>query len=124
VIAADTSSLIAYLRGDKGADVERLVSAIDAAELCLPPVVVTELLSDQRNAKALEPILSSVALLEIVSGYWQRAGQTRATLLARSLGAKVPDTLIAQSCIDHDVALITRDTDFRHFAKHCGLRLA
>jgi len=23
-----------------------------------------------------------------------------------------------------DVALITRDKDFRHFAKHCGLKLA
>jgi predicted nucleic acid-binding protein len=34
------------------------------------------------------------------------------------------DALIAQSCIDHDVPLITRDTDFRHFAKHCGLKLA
>jgi predicted nucleic acid-binding protein len=36
----------------------------------------------------------------------------------------LPDTLIAQSCIDHDVALIARDEDFRHFAEHCGLRLA
>jgi predicted nucleic acid-binding protein len=40
------------------------------------------------------------------------------------LKAKVADALIAQSCIDHDVALITRDRGFRHFAKHCGLRLA
>ena len=27
-------------------------------------------------------------------------------------------------CVDHDVALITRDTDFRHFVRHCGLKLA
>ena len=26
--------------------------------------------------------------------------------------------------IDHDLPLITRDADFRHFAKHCGLKLA
>jgi predicted nucleic acid-binding protein len=45
-------------------------------------------------------------------------------LHAKRLKAKVADTLIAQSCIDHDVALITRDGDFRHFAKHCGLKLA
>jgi hypothetical protein len=31
---------------------------------------------------------------------------------------------IAQSCIDADVKLITRDRDFRHFATHCGLKLA
>jgi predicted nucleic acid-binding protein len=45
-------------------------------------------------------------------------------LLARRLRARLADTLIAQSCIDNDVALITRDADFRHFAKYCGLRLA
>jgi len=33
------------------------------------------------------------------------------------------DTLIAQSCIDYRVPLITRDSDFRHFAKYCGLIL-
>jgi len=34
------------------------------------------------------------------------------------------DTLIAQSCIDHDVRLVTRDDDFRHFVRLGGLRLA
>ncbi len=124
MIAADTSSLIAYLAGETGKDVERISAAIDAAELHLPPVVITELLSDPRNMAVLEPKISSISMLEISPGYWNRAGKTRAALLARSLAAKVPDTLIAQSCIDHDVALITRDADFRHFAKHCGLKLA
>jgi len=124
VIAADTSSLIAYLAGEAGKDVERIGAAIDAAELHLPPVVVTELLSDPRNFDMLEQKISSLSMLEITPGYWNRAGKTRAELLARSLAAKIPDTLIAQSCIDHDVALITRDADFRHFAKHCGLKLA
>ena len=45
------------------------------------------------------------------------------TLLAKGLRANILDTLIAQSCIDHNVALITRDTGFRHFAKYSGLRL-
>jgi predicted nucleic acid-binding protein len=63
-------------------------------------------------------------MLEILPGFWQRAGATRASLLAKGIAAKLPDTLIAQSCIDHNVPLITRDTDFRHFAKHCGLKLA
>ena len=124
MLAADTSSLIAYLAGETGKDVERIDLAIDAAELCVPPVVLTELLSDPKNSHALESKIALIPLLEITLGYWERAGKTRGALLARSLSAKIPDTLIAQSCIDHDVALITRDTDFRHFAKHCGLKLA
>jgi predicted nucleic acid-binding protein len=62
--------------------------------------------------------------LEIDKDYWLRVAETRKYILSRKLRARLADTLIAQSCIDHDVALITRDTDFRHFAKHCGLKLA
>jgi predicted nucleic acid-binding protein len=36
--------------------------------------------------------------------------------------ALASDTLIAQTCIDHDVPLITRDQDFRHFVS-AGLTL-
>jgi predicted nucleic acid-binding protein len=32
------------------------------------------------------------------------------------------DTLIAQACLDHEVPLVTRDPDFRHF-RTAGLRL-
>jgi predicted nucleic acid-binding protein len=60
----------------------------------------------------------------VIDGYWQRAGESRRALKTHKLKARIADALIAQSCIDHDVALITRDVDFRHFAKHCGLKLA
>ncbi len=35
---------------------------------------------------------------------------------------RMADALIAQSCLDHDVALVTRDRDFRNFARAAGLR--
>jgi predicted nucleic acid-binding protein len=124
VLAADTSSLIAYLVGDDGPDVETIVAALGRVELALPPVVITELLSDHKNRAMLASQITACATLEILPGYWERAGATRATVLAKGLAAKVPDALIAQSCLDHNVALITRDNDFRHFAKHCGLKLA
>ncbi len=87
-------------------------------------MVLTEILSDGKSFAALAPLVSNWPQLEILPDYWVRAAQSRATLLMQRLSAKIPDTLIAQSCIDHDVALITRDGDFRHFAKYCGLKLA
>lgn len=124
MIAADTSSLVAYLSGEKGPDVTRIDEALASGELRLPPVVVTELLSDATaSARILASILDS-PMLDVLPDYWVRAGATRATVLAKRLRARLPDALIAQSCIDHDVALITRDDDFRHFEKHCGLKLA
>lgn len=123
MIAADTSSLSALLAGESGVDVEKLFDALKDSSLVLPPAVLTEILSDPKSA-AITTKLESVALLEINEGFWRRAGEARAKLKSRGLKANVGDALIAQACIDHDVALITRDEDFRHFAKHCGLRLA
>ena len=45
-------------------------------------------------------------------------------LIAAGLRARTVDSLIAQCCIDADVELVTNDPDFRHFASHCGLKLA
>jgi predicted nucleic acid-binding protein len=124
MIAADTSSMVAYLTGASGQDVDKVAAALAAGNLVFPPVVVTELLSDP----ALQPTVANeilrVATLEVVEGYWHRAGDSRRALLRHGLKAKVGDALIAQSCIDHGVGLIARDDDFRHFVKHCGLKLA
>jgi predicted nucleic acid-binding protein len=124
VQAADSSSLIAFLAGAHGEDVGAIDQALASNALFLPPVVLTEVLSDPSSRHLMIADLSDCPILDILSGYWERAGAIRATLLSKKLKAKLPDALIAQSCIDHDVALITRDGDFRHFAKHCGLKLA
>ncbi len=123
MIAADTSSLSSFLLGESGTDIEKIAEAISSGRLVLPPVVVTEILSASKSVALARPLLA-VQLLELGDGYWHRAGTNRYLLRQKNLKAKVADALIAQSCIDHDVALITRDTDFRHFAAHCGLKLA
>ncbi len=124
MVAADTSTWITYLAGTAGVDVERLLSGLRDNEVVLPPVVLTELLSHPRLPMAHRTSLQELHVLEILPDYWVRAAAIRAALLGRKLRARLAHALIAQSCIDHDVALITRDGDFRHFAKHCGLKLA
>ena len=124
MIAADTSSLVAYFAGDKGSDVTLIEEALAQGALCLPPVVLTELLSDPSSRVRLAPIVTGWRLLAITADHWLRASATRSRILSKGLRARIPDTLVAQSCIDHDVLLIARNGDFRHFAKHCGLKLA
>jgi len=124
VIAVDTSTLSALLGGDSGKDVDLLATNLASGDVRLPPVVLTEILSDPVAGDLIAAKLADLEILEVSEGYWQRAGETRAKVRARGLKAKVADALIAQSCIDHDIALVTRDQDFRHFAKHCGLKLA
>lgn len=126
MIAADTSSLSAFFQGLQGKDTDRIAAAFLAGHLSLPPVVRLELLSDPSPTirTDIEDVLSGLELLPITEGFWWRAGEARRKLRTHGLKAKVADAQIAQACIDNDVPLITRDTDFRHFAKHCGLKLA
>ena len=125
MVAIDSSTFIAYIQGDGGSDVALFTAALENREVVLPPAVVSELLSEPNLPAPHRDAILSLPTLEIPdTGYWVRVGAARAALISKGLRARLPDALIAQSCIDHDVALITRDGDFRHFAEHCGLKLA
>lgn len=124
MIATDSSSLIAFFTESEGEDCRAVEHAIAHKELVLPPVVVSEIFSAQEVELQVRQMLHVLPLLPINDGYWQRAGQMRSALLRSGYKARLGDCLIAQSCLDHDVPLITRDRDFRHFSKHCGLQLA
>jgi predicted nucleic acid-binding protein len=123
VIAVDTSSMIAFLEGAPGDDVELVQSALDHQQLVLPPPVLTELLSDPALEPSVRALLTALPQLQLEPGFWDRAGLLRASVLKRRLNARVADALIAQSCLDQTVPLVTRDKDFRHFAKAAGLAL-
>ena len=122
--AIDTSSWIAYLAGDRGRDVEAVETVLRARQAVMPPVVVTELLSEPRLEQTAAKLILSIPGLDVLDGYWERAGLLRARVLARGLRARLADALIAQSCIDHDTPLVSRDRDFRHYVRLGGLRLA
>ena len=121
MIAADTSTWIAFLEGDNGSDVQLLDRALQERQILMVPVVLTELLSDPKLPARLANTLSDVPLIEIEAGFWQRAGALRAKALSKRRKARLGDALIAQSCIDRDVPLITRDKDFRAFVDAAGL---
>lgn len=123
MIAADTSTWVAFLEGSAGEDVKLLDRALEDRQVVMVPVVLTELLSDPKLPSGVAETLSEVPSVEIESGYWQRAGGMRAKVLARRRKARLGDALIAQSCIDGGVPLLTRDRDFKAFAEAAGLDL-
>jgi predicted nucleic acid-binding protein len=123
LIAADTSTWIAFLEGGEGEDVQLLDHALAERQVVMVPVVLTELLSDPKLPSAVAKTLSEVPAMEIAPGYWQRAGALRAQVLAKRRKSRLGDALIAQSCIDGGVPLLTRDRDFRTFADAARLDL-
>jgi predicted nucleic acid-binding protein len=123
VIAADSSTWIAFLEGKSGEDVEVLARALGDRQVVMAPAVLAELLSDPQIPVLAARTLSEVPLIEIEPGYWERAGRLRARVLARNRKARLGDALIAQSCVDGGVFLVTRDRDFRAFVEAAGLKL-
>lgn len=123
MIAVDTSSLIAYLSGERGVDVEATALALEHRQAALPPVVLTEIVSDPALSPDVKALLAELPMLDLLEGYWERAGLLRARILTQGRKARLADALITQSCLDHDVELVTRDRDFIAFARVAGLRL-
>ena len=123
MIAADSSAMARLFDGIVDRSTVAVRQAVAIGDLHLPPVVVTELLSNPRITEAAIQFLSHLPLLEIADGYWERTGELRRKLLTAKLAAGLGDCLVAQSCIDNDVPLITYDRDFRHFTA-AGLKLA
>ena len=124
MIAADTSTWIAFLEGGKGDDVQLLDKALEEHQVLMVPVVLTELLSDPKLPSSVADTLEDVPMIEIEAGFWQRAGTLRAGVLSKRRKARLGDALIAQSCIDRGIALITREGDFRAFAGAAGFKVA
>jgi predicted nucleic acid-binding protein len=124
LIAADTSTWIAFIQGERGKDVELLDAALADRQVLMAPAVLAELLSDPKLPAAIADSLSNIPLIEIADGYWERVGGLRAKVLGKGRKARLGDALIAQSCIDRQIPLLTRDRDFRAFAEAAGLKLA
>ncbi len=99
MIAIDTGSFIAYLSGAAGVDVDAVGLALAHRQAVLPPVVLSELLSDPELPRAVKPLFVGLPMLPLSDGYWERAGLLRARVLARGRKARLADTLITQSCL-------------------------
>ncbi len=123
IVAIDTCVLVDFQSGVSNIQVVMLKEKIFSHEAYLPPIVLTEFSSNPRLDKQYYHFLQNIPLLEIYDGYWYRSGETRKLLLKKGLKAKLGDVLIAQACIDNNVPLLTRDDDFRYYAKYCDLQL-
>jgi hypothetical protein len=123
MIAVDASVVIPWLNGVTCPETTALEAALSRHLAVLPPVVLTEILSDPSAGAEVAAAIEGFSLLMLEQGYWRRAGALRAAALAAGRKARLADALVAQSCIDAKAALLTRDRDFAVFAKFGGLIL-
>lgn len=92
MIAADTSTWIAFLQGDSGKDVQLLDKALEDRQVVMAPAVLTELLSDPKLPDDVVRNLTEIPLIEVQPGYWERAGALRAKAISKRRKARLGDT--------------------------------
>jgi len=100
-----------------------LEAHLQQRSIILSPVIVFELFSNPGFSEVQRRLIQNLPVLDLRPWFWQRASLTRVSLLRRHFRPKLADTLIAQSCIDAAIPLLTRDRDFLPFAQHAGLKL-
>lgn len=122
MIAADTSAWIDFAKGVASKASKELEVVLRDASLVMPMPVLFELLSGPGLHNEVRKLILQIPKLDLIPGYWERAGDLRKSILKKGYKARSMDCLIAQNCIDHGVSLIASDQDYRHFSKN-GLGL-
>ena len=123
MLCIDTSSLIGYLEGAEGNDIDLVEQAFSDEVGVFAPVSLSEILSDPKLSPTIRELILQLPLLPILNGYWERAGLLRAKVLRRGRRTRLADTLIAQNCLDHGATLVTRDNNFKVFKQIAGLKI-
>jgi predicted nucleic acid-binding protein len=124
VNCVDSSVIIAWLNGADYPEAEALDALLEKDAAFIAPIGITEIFSDTKGGPIVAEALTTFRVLDLKPGYWERAGAMRAELRREGRKAPIADALIAQAAIDADLPLLTRDADFRIYAKLFGLKLA
>jgi predicted nucleic acid-binding protein len=126
VIVVDTSVWIDFLNGRNAPHVRRLRAILGVEEIIVGDLMLCEVLQGLDSERTARRVESLLRRFEIVS----MAGEAIAVAAAynfRSLRKrgvtvrKTIDLLIGSWCIEHRVALLHNDSDFRPMASHLGL---
>ncbi len=120
----DSSVIIAWLNGADYPEAEALDALLEKDAAFIAPIGITEIFSNTKGGPIVAEALTTFRVLDLKQGYWERAGAMRAELRREGRKAPIADALIAQAAIDANLPLLTRDSDFKVYAKLFGLNLA
>ncbi len=121
-VLVDSSVWIAYFRG---ADDETLESLIDENLVTVNELILAELLPALylRRQRRLITLLQQIVRPEIVVD-WDDIVQMQLTCLRRGINrVGIPDLIIAQHAIQHQLDLYSYDKHFVHMADHLPLAI-
>jgi predicted nucleic acid-binding protein len=108
-------------------EVLALQEALEGAEVVVTTgLVLQELLQGFTGPKARQQLIERFASLPLLQPDREDhigAADLRNTCRRAGVQIGTIDALLAQLCVRHQITLLTSDSDFRHAARHCPLRV-
>lgn len=117
-----------YFNGAEAPHVERLDRALAAEQdIGVLPIIVTEVLQgfrSERGFRRAEALLVALPVIRPTLACHVRAAALFRTLRRQGVTVRgAVDCVIAQTCLDLDLELLSPDRDFGRIARHTPLRL-
>jgi predicted nucleic acid-binding protein len=129
VLVVDTSVWVDFLNGHRSLEAEYLATCLtDDVPIALPGLVRAEILAGLRTDAEAGRIASLLEAFDAApepatADYVAAGGLYRSCRRVGAAVGSLVDCLIAQTCLSHGHALLTKDRDFHRIALCTQLRL-
>lgn len=119
MIIIDTSVWIAFFNRPNSQEKKEVARLIDAEEIVMVGLVLTELVQGTRSAKErglIKDALLALPYLETSKSTWLLAGEISSKHLQVGITLSLPDLVIAALAEQHHCHVYTLDTDFKRIS--------
>jgi predicted nucleic acid-binding protein len=125
-VLVDTSIWVSYFRGSSPAISEKVDSLLAGDEVCVPKIVLAELLQgakSEREISTIEDFFDAFTILDQSPETWLKAGKLSRELKIRGKTIHLLDCYIAVIAKENACAILTLDDHFKEIQKVMPLAL-
>jgi len=125
-VLVDTSVWVSYFRGSSPAISEKVDSLLAGDEVCVPKIVLAELLQgakSEREISTIEDFFDAFTILDQSPETWLKAGKLSRELKIRGKTIHLLDCYIAVIAKENACAILTLDDHFKEIQKVMPLAL-
>jgi hypothetical protein len=125
-ILIDTSVWIDYFQNQSPGFVDFLEEIVKQHEICVPRIVLAELMQGAKSAKELSVIaefMEAFTIIDQTDQTWVKAGKLSYELRKKGKIVNLTDCYIAVIAQENNCAVFTLDRHFKDIQPHVGIRL-
>ena len=125
-VLIDTSVWVAYFRNTSAQLSERVEALMAEAEICVPKIVLAELLQgskSEREIRTIENFVDAFTIVDQGAGTWADAGKLAYQLKKKGKSVNLADCYIAVIACEQGCSLLTLGEHFKDIRKAIAITL-